>query len=598
MLRNFSRKHRRTRFRTTLLEQLEPRMVMSSDGPSPWQNPARPLDVNNDTTVSPIDALVLINRLNSQGGGALPPRTRSLDPYLDPDGDRALSPLDILGVINEVNRRGASSGTRAPNETEIAPAGFLNMPLTHVAGNPGQITQLNAQLTIGRIEFNEMGVYVVDDDLGRVAGLLPGQNGYADAVFQQSQRRVLFSRQDVLRLSNQLDLPSGQYLRIYVLQSASDNDDPSRHIRVDATSSHRMRIGWEEHVAVVSGWQQIGDRGFDDATVDLFLGQPIDRNSAPVIPSLPDLERPELTPIVFDATAFDPDLPIDRITYSLDQAPSGSSIDPTTGLFQWTPTEADGPGNFLVIIRATDRDGLFDTESLNIRVLEVNSPPVLEPLPDVQLRPGERFSAVARATDSDRPSNRLTYALAAGSPSGLTINSATGELQYTAPSDIRQAEYPVTVIVRDDGDPAMQDAKSFRIRVVADRAPPTIAPIPDQIIDEMVPWSYVVSVSDLDLPDDSVMVSIENGAPGLVLDASSSTLRWTRELSHPIGPHRFLPRSRQRPRLARQYSSIHYPRDGSCGCSSRSCHRSIHVDQSCERFGFDLQLRRSSYRQR
>jgi RHS repeat-associated protein len=527
MLRNFSRKHRRTRFRTTLLEQLEPRLVMSSDGPSPWQNPARPIDINNDTTVSPIDALVLINRINSDGGGVLPPRTRALDPYLDPDGDRVLSPLDILQVINEVNRRGASGSTRNPNESEIAPAGFLSMPLTHLAGSPGQITQLNAQMTIGRVEFNEMGVYVVDDELGSVAGLLPSQAGYADAVFQQSQRRVLFSRQDVLRLTHQVDLPSGQFLRIYVLQSASDNDDPAKHIRVDATASSRMRVGWEEHVSVFSGWQQIGDRGFDDAIVDLFFGQPLDRNSAPVIPSLPDLERPELTSIAFDATAFDPDLPIDRITYSLDQAPPGAIIDPITGLFQWTPTETDGPGAFSVVIRATDRDGLIDTESVMIRVLEVNSPPVLLAFPDVQLKPGERFTAMAQATDPDRPSNTLTFALATGSPSGLTINSANGELLYTAPSDIRQAEYPVTVIVRDDGVPTMQDSRSFRIRVVADRVPPTIASIPDQLIDEMVPWSYVVSVSDLDMPDDSVALSIDRGAAGLFLDTNTSTLRWT-----------------------------------------------------------------------
>ncbi|MFN6127392.1 MAG: putative Ig domain-containing protein [Planctomycetota bacterium] len=527
MLRNSFRKDRRTRFRTALLEQLEPRWVMSSDGFSPWQNPARPLDVNNDTTISPIDALVLINRLNSDGGGMLPPRTRALDPYLDPDGDRALSPLDILRVINEVNRRGASGSTRNPDETEIAPAGFLSRPLTHLEGSLGQIIQLNAQMTIGRVEFNEMGVYVVDDELGRVAGLLPSQTGYAEAVFQQSQRRVLFSRQDVLRLTHQVDLPSGQYLRIYVLQSASDNDDPSRHIRVDATSSNRMRVGWEEHVSVFSGWQQIGDRGFDDAIVDLFFGQPLDRNSAPVIPSLPDLERPELTSIAFDATAFDPDLPIDRITYSLDQAPPGAIIDPITGLFQWTPTETDGPGTFSVVIRATDRDGLFDTESVMIRVLEVNSPPVLMAFPDVQLKPGERFTAISQATDPDRPSNTLTFALATGSPSGLTINSANGELLYTAPSDIRQAEYPVTVIVRDDGVPTMQDSRSFRIRVVADRVPPTIASIPDQVIDEMVPWSYAVSVGDLDLPDDSVTLSIDRGAAGLFLDTNTSTLRWT-----------------------------------------------------------------------
>ncbi|MFN9851032.1 MAG: putative Ig domain-containing protein, partial [Planctomycetota bacterium] len=39
--------------------------------------------------------------------------------------------------------------------------------------------------------------------------------------------------------------------------------------------------------------------------------------------------------------------------------------------------------------------------------------------------------------------------------------------------------------------------------------------------------SYAVSVGDLDLPDDSVTLSIDRGAAGLFLDTNTSTLRWT-----------------------------------------------------------------------
>ena len=38
----------------------------------PWQNPANPLDVNLNNSVEPLDALIIINRLNQGLGGSLP----------------------------------------------------------------------------------------------------------------------------------------------------------------------------------------------------------------------------------------------------------------------------------------------------------------------------------------------------------------------------------------------------------------------------------------------------------------------------------------------------------------------------------------------
>ncbi len=52
----------------------------------------------------------------------------------------------------------------------------------------------------------------------------------------------------------------------------------------------------------------------------------------------------EESELVFQASAIDPDVPADTLTYSLDEAPTGATINPSTGTFRWTPTEADGPG--------------------------------------------------------------------------------------------------------------------------------------------------------------------------------------------------------------------------------------------------------------
>ena len=69
---------------------------------SAWQNPSESLDVNGDGSISPLDVLVLVNKLNTTGSIRLD--SRPPDSYfLDVDGDGFLTPLDPLIVINWVN---------------------------------------------------------------------------------------------------------------------------------------------------------------------------------------------------------------------------------------------------------------------------------------------------------------------------------------------------------------------------------------------------------------------------------------------------------------------------------------------------------------
>ncbi|MEO8496341.1 MAG: Ig-like domain-containing protein [Planctomycetota bacterium] len=74
-----------------------------------WQNPIQPLDVNDDGAVSPLDALVAINRINDTHGGAMPEaRVASDRNYPDTNGDGDLSPVDVLLIVNHLNAVNAS----------------------------------------------------------------------------------------------------------------------------------------------------------------------------------------------------------------------------------------------------------------------------------------------------------------------------------------------------------------------------------------------------------------------------------------------------------------------------------------------------------
>ena len=77
---------------------------------SSHQNQHNPSDVNNDGMVTPIDALIIVNELNSGGGGPLPSDgDGEISGHLmDVNGDGVLSPMDVLIIINELNNGGLS----------------------------------------------------------------------------------------------------------------------------------------------------------------------------------------------------------------------------------------------------------------------------------------------------------------------------------------------------------------------------------------------------------------------------------------------------------------------------------------------------------
>ncbi len=67
-------------------------------------NPRNSLDVNDDTSVSPLDALLVINELNGSTALAAIGEGEPKPMYLDVSADGAVSPLDALLVINALNR--------------------------------------------------------------------------------------------------------------------------------------------------------------------------------------------------------------------------------------------------------------------------------------------------------------------------------------------------------------------------------------------------------------------------------------------------------------------------------------------------------------
>ncbi len=98
---------------------------------SDWQNAVEPLDVNADNSVAPIDALRIINKINSDGAGELPAASGEPANYYDVTGDGFVSSLDALRVIQILNKFSSGSGepAEAPVQAGAADA-FFALQLT------------------------------------------------------------------------------------------------------------------------------------------------------------------------------------------------------------------------------------------------------------------------------------------------------------------------------------------------------------------------------------------------------------------------------------------------------------------------------------
>ena len=103
----------------------------------------------------------------------------------------------------------------------------------------------------------------------------------------------------------------------------------------------------------------------------------------------------------------------DTLTYSLGStAPGGATIGSTSGFFQWTPIETQGPGIYTFDVCVTDSALSKVCDSVTLTIAEINLNPVLSALSASRsVMETNNLTFTAAATDSDLPANTLTFSL-------------------------------------------------------------------------------------------------------------------------------------------------------------------------------------------
>ncbi|MEM7165061.1 MAG: putative Ig domain-containing protein [Planctomycetota bacterium] len=283
--------------------------------------------------------------------------------------------------------------------------------------------------------------------------------------------------------------------------------------------------------ATQNGPQSFTVRATDNGVGNLFATQSFTVNVAgvnqmPLITSTPPLAAVELQPYVYDVAATDADG--DSLLYSLLVAPSGATIDPISGVLDWTPT-ATQTGTQSFTVRVTD-DGvgmLFDLQLFSVNVTDVNQPPAITSTPLTNATELQPYSYDVNAVDPD-PTDTLLYSLEEG-PTAATIDAGSGLVEWT-PTALDAGSHFFRVRATDDGSPVTFAEQTFTLNVADVNQAPMITSTPPLTGTELVPYSYDVDATDID--SNTLTYTLDLAPTGASIDASTGLLQWTPDATH------------------------------------------------------------------
>jgi len=218
-------------------------------------------------------------------------------------------------------------------------------------------------------------------------------------------------------------------------------------------------------------------------------------NIPPVLGNIADRTIDENSLFTFSATAEDLDVPANPLAFSIIGSPDGAVIDPTSGNFTWTPTEAQGEGSYTFQTCVSDGK-LVDCQEITLHVDEVNASPILEAIGDQFVHQEKTLTLTILATDSDIPVNELTYSVE-DAPYNATIDPMSGQFSWTPDETNLPGEYDLTFKVCDNGVPSLCDQETVTITV---HEPNQIPEAFDQALstDEDTPLVITLTATDVE----------------------------------------------------------------------------------------------------
>jgi len=256
-------------------------------------------------------------------------------------------------------------------------------------------------------------------------------------------------------------------------------------------------------------------------------------NTAPVFNDTPfsPANATEDTLFQFDVGAVDGEG--DDVRYSLSNAPTGMSINDTSGRISWTPLEGVTTSG-TVTVRAHDNgvnltgiDGaVAGSETFTVTVNAINDGPLITSTPSTSAIESSLYSYQVVVNDPDDSGTDLSYDV---TPiTGDMSISATGLLTWTPANGISSSG-SITVTVSDGGENSATAASQiFTITVTDVNTSPSITTTAPVTATEDILYQYNVGVLDLD--DDNngsdIYFVLANEPSGMVV-SNTGVITWT-----------------------------------------------------------------------
>lgn len=161
------------------------------------------------------------------------------------------------------------------------------------------------------------------------------------------------------------------------------------------------------------------------------------------------------------------------LRFRIISGPTGSKINPKTGVFHWKPSELQSNKTHKVEIgvQCTGPQKTEVTGKFSVVVKNINEPPVIFDIGDQTVAAGETLTFLIRAIDPDVPAQPIEFRFGALVPQGARMDPQTGSFEWTAPKTVTEHDETVDVIVAETGHKdGLKAAVKFKIHVTAPKS--------------------------------------------------------------------------------------------------------------------------------
>ncbi|NJO28117.1 MAG: RHS famlily protein, partial [Richelia sp. SL_2_1] len=239
-------------------------------------------------------------------------------------------------------------------------------------------------------------------------------------------------------------------------------------------------------------------------------------NSSPVITSTPRTNIRLGNTYLYKIEANDPDG--DRLSYSLDSAPQGMTID--SGVVSWVP-QANQFGSQQVTVRVSDGE-LASIQSFNINVTNqlINNAPTITSVPELITNIDKVYQY--NVTGSDVDGDYVVWSIE-DAPLGMVINPQTGALRWN-PTSEQIGKHTVAVRLTDANGAYV--GQEFTLYVNGINTPPQIVSTP--ITRAAINQDYKYQIVATDPENDKLTYSLGNSPAGMTV-SENGLITWTPE---------------------------------------------------------------------